>query len=189
MRQLERTCPWGYHPGIKELEPREFKTNSDTIWVSRRIEILGSAENQMSITRSKILEQQCAWAKSRNVAVDKSGYTETLEANLFQPMHSDTLKDFQRGSGRRAVVFGRLCQQFAASGACRPSSKVKLCLACGRIASDTDREGLRKFFANKGWELWDEKWLRQQLQSMSKRGYENQVSAVVAKLLLRGGIE
>lgn len=89
----------------------------------------------------------------------------------------------------RKVVFARLCQQFAASGACQLGPEVKLCLACGRIASDADREGLHKYFAAKGWELWDEKWLRARLEEMSKRGYENQVSAVVAKLLLRGRVE
>ena len=79
--------------------------------------------------------------------------------------------------------------QFADSGACAPNAAVKLCLACGRIATNADREGLHKYFADKGWDLWDEPWLRQRLQIMSERGYENQVSAVVAKLLLRGRVE
>lgn len=89
----------------------------------------------------------------------------------------------------RKVVFARLCQQFAASGACQAAPTVKLCLACGRIASDADREGLHRLFAEKGWDLWDEPWLKERLQDMSERGYENQVSAVVAKLLLRGRVE
>ena len=62
-------------------------------------------------------------------------------------------------------------------------------MACGRIATDADREGLHRHFAEKGWELWDEPWLRERLKSMSSRGYENQVSAVVAELLLRGKLE
>lgn len=89
----------------------------------------------------------------------------------------------------RKVVFTRLCKQFVESRACKPNPAVKLCLACGRIASSTDREGLRKHFAKKGWELLDEQWLQEKLDSMSKHGYENQVSAVVAKLLLRGKVE
>ena len=89
----------------------------------------------------------------------------------------------------RSVVFGRLRKQFADSRACAPDQTVKLCLACGRIATDADREGLHKHFAEKGWELWDKAWLRQRLQAMSERGYENQVSAVLSKLLLRGKVE
>jgi hypothetical protein len=68
----------------------------------------------------------------------------------------------------------------AGSGACRPNAEVKLCLACGRIATDTDRAGLHRHFAEKGWELWDEPSLHERLKQMSDRGYENQVSAVVA---------
>ena len=89
----------------------------------------------------------------------------------------------------RNVVFGRLRQQFADSGACGPNATIKLCLACGRIATNADRDGLHKHFTEKDWDLWDEPWLRQRLQAMSERGYENQVSAVVSKLLLRGKVE
>ena len=85
----------------------------------------------------------------------------------------------------RKVVLERLRRQFADSGACPPNAKLKLCLACGKIATDTDRDALRRHFAKRGWDLWDESWLREGLQRMSKGGYENQVSAVVSKVLLR----
>ncbi|HVB56989.1 MAG TPA: hypothetical protein VNE63_11230 [Candidatus Acidoferrales bacterium] len=52
----------------------------------------------MTDARSQILTQQQNWAANQKVAV-RSGYTETLDANLFQPLHRDTLADFQRGSG------------------------------------------------------------------------------------------
>lgn len=87
----------------------------------------------------------------------------------------------------RRVVFSRLRKQFADSGACRANPTIKLCLACGRISSNDDRIALHKFFARRGWELWDESRLREQLKKMSQRGYENQVSAVVAKLLIKAG--
>ena len=47
---------------------------------------------------------------------------------------------------------------------------MSLCLACGRIATDADRDGLRKHFAEKSWELWDEGWLRDKLASMAAGG-------------------
>ncbi len=89
----------------------------------------------------------------------------------------------------RKVVFGRLRQQLCDVGACAPNARIRLGLVCGRIASDADRQGLRKHFTDNDWDLWDELWLRQSLQRMSERGYENQVSAVVSKLLLRGKVE
>ena len=59
----------------------------------------------------------------------------------------------------REVVFERLRRQFEESGSCRPNPTVKLCLACGRIATEADRLGLRKHFEEQDWELWDEAWL------------------------------
>lgn len=90
--------------------------------------------------------------------------------------------------GLREAVLGRLRAQLTASGACSPDTRVQLCMACGRIASDKDRRALREHFAAKDWLLWDEEWLRTKLKKMSDAGYENQVSAVVAKLLLRGKV-
>jgi hypothetical protein len=89
----------------------------------------------------------------------------------------------------RKQVFKQLARQLTKNGACPPDPTIKLCLACGRIASNTDREQLAQHFAKNGWDLWDETWLRERLKQMSELGYENQVSAVVAKLLLRGGDE
>jgi hypothetical protein len=89
----------------------------------------------------------------------------------------------------KKVVLGRLRKQLANRGACSPNAKIKPCLVCGRIAGDADREGMHEHFAAQGWQLWDERWLRKQLKRMSELGYENQVSPVVAKLLLKGKLD
>jgi hypothetical protein len=88
----------------------------------------------------------------------------------------------------RRVVFNRLHLQFAASGACRPDPEIRLCLACGKVY-ESGRAKLRAHFEAQGWDLWDEPWLREKLRCMASLGYENEVSAVVAKLLLRGKVE
>ncbi|MFO1237448.1 MAG: hypothetical protein U1F24_10655 [Alphaproteobacteria bacterium] len=104
----------------------------------------------------------------------------------FDAAHADATRyKLFNSAPLREVVFGRLCKQFEEVGACLPGVTIQLCLACGRIASDADREGLRQLFSKQGWELWDEEWLVQRLRHMANGGYENQVSAVVAKLLSR----
>jgi hypothetical protein len=127
----------------------------------------------------KIVECK-SYLDSRGVALRAFDGSDEKSAERFKLFADDQL---------RTVVFERLRLQFAESGACRPNAEIRLCLACGRIASDADRTGLHKHFAEKDWELWDEPWLRERLQRMSDQGYENQVSAVVVKLLLRGKIE
>ncbi|HEV1993072.1 MAG TPA: hypothetical protein VGR03_01965 [Candidatus Acidoferrum sp.] len=61
----------------------------------------------MTNARSQILRQQQAWAAKRKIAVDSSGYTGARDANLFQPLHPDTLADFQCGSGDELGKNGR----------------------------------------------------------------------------------
>jgi hypothetical protein len=87
----------------------------------------------------------------------------------------------------REVVFRRLQLQFCESGFCGPNPSVKLCLACGKI-EERSREAIGRIFVEQGWELWDENWLRERLSRMAAKGYENQISAVVSKLLLRGSL-
>jgi hypothetical protein len=87
----------------------------------------------------------------------------------------------------REVVFRRLQLQFYEAGFCPANPSIKLCLACGKI-NERGREAIGRKFSEQGWDLWDERWLREHLRQMSERGYENQVSAVVSKLLLRGAL-
>jgi hypothetical protein len=121
-----------------------------------------------------------SYLDSRGVALRAFDGSDAKFAERFKLFSDDNLRN---------IVFERLRNQLSECGACAPDATVKLCLACGRIATTADREGLHKHFAENGWDLWDEPWLREKLELMSKRGYENQVSAVVSKLLLRGKVE
>jgi hypothetical protein len=102
--------------------------------------------------------------------------------------HAKRYKLFNEPELRR-VVFNRLALQFTAIGACREAPTIKMALACGRIRNEADRIIIRAHFEVQGWELWDESWLHRHLREMANMGYENQISAVVAKLLLRGKLE
>lgn len=59
-------------------------------------------------------------------------------------------------------------------------------MATGRIASRTDRAGLRALFDAEGWLLWDDVEIWLQLESCFGDGYENDPLVEVAKLPLRG---
>jgi hypothetical protein len=88
----------------------------------------------------------------------------------------------------RKVVLDRLSAQFIEAGMCLPKPKIKLCLACGKIRRNA-RGPLAEHFKKNGWELFDEEWLRDRIRNAASGKYENQVSAVVAKLLVRGSAE
>lgn len=85
----------------------------------------------------------------------------------------------------RSVIFQRLAKQMEEMGACLPGPTVTLGLACGKVSSAKDHTALKEYFERRGWELLDKVWLRNQMERLSEASYENQISSVVAKLLLR----
>ena len=158
---------------LTKEEKRQICRPSSPRW-ELDIVAYGRRDNLLRVIECK------SYLDSRGVALRAFNGSDDRFAERFKLFADDRL---------RSVVFERLRLQFADSGACRPNAEVKLCLACGRIATETDRTGLHKHFAEKGRDLWDEPWLRERLKRMSDQGYENQVSAVVAKLLLRGKVK
>lgn len=83
------------------------------------------------------------------------------------------------------VVKKRLITQLAATKSCSKNTKVTLCLAAGKIKSPEDRDKIQVLFDKKGWMLFDREWFKEKLSHYSKSAYENDIAAVVAKLLLK----
>jgi hypothetical protein len=94
-----------------------------------------------------------------------------------------TYKLFRRES-LRTVVLRRLAEQSIAQGLCRPGVTVQLGMIAGKVAS-TDEPKLRVLFDRQGWFFEGPAWLKEQIKQLSGGSYENQVAAVVSKLLLR----
>jgi hypothetical protein len=84
----------------------------------------------------------------------------------------------------RKVVLARLVAQMTAEGRCAPDPTVRLGMIAGNLKSGDDNR-IAEHFNAKGWEFFGPEWLRHQLGKVAASGYTNQVSAIVAKLLLR----
>jgi len=103
--------------------------------------------------------------------------TDKKEGNRYKLFNDSVL---------RRTILGRLVKQLVSSGACALSPSVILCLAAGKVAGEPDREKIATLFGRNGWRFFDDSWLRERLLAVSNSGYENEVSSVVAKILLRG---
>jgi hypothetical protein len=164
-------------------------------WVRTSVKVELTKEEKRSIGRPSSPRWEIdvvAYSARENILrlVECKSYLDSpgVKATCFDgsdPSGASRYKLFNEASLRDAV-FRRVAAQLYESGACAADPKVILCLACGKIASDVHRTQLHDHFKKNSWELWDEKWLQNQLSALSKGGYENQVSSVVAKLLLRG---
>jgi hypothetical protein len=65
------------------------------------------------------------------------------------------------------------------------SGRPSVGLAIGKVASRTDRDGLRSYFDANGWRLMDDALIRSELRKTADTDYENEVAFVVSKILLR----
>ena len=83
----------------------------------------------------------------------------------------------------RSVVLGRLVEQLVGAGFCFKVPSVTLCLAAGNIRGD--QAWLTTHFKDQGWLLLGPEAIRNELTALRDSGYENDVAAVVTKLLLR----
>ena len=102
----------------------------------------------------------------------------------LQDDHSSTRYKLFREPILRDVVLARLATQMVEAGRCRPDATVRLAMAAGKIRPG-DEANMEHHFAERGWQFYGPCWLRERLEEMSAGGYTNQVSSVVAKLLLR----
>lgn len=94
--------------------------------------------------------------------------------NRYKLFNNDTLRE---------VVFERLATQLVSLKACRRNPHVRLALVAGHIRNNTDRENLIAHFRAKRWEFWDEHWLAARLHELQESDYEDEATAVVAKLM------
>ena len=128
--------------------------------------------------RREVLIVECkSYLDSRGVTFGAVSGSDQKGARRYKLFTNDVL---------RRVVLDRLSCQMVNAGLVPKRHKTKLALVCGNIASDQDRQALHQHFHAREWLLWDDVWLREKLNLMSKSGYENSPVAVVSKLLLRG---
>jgi len=127
--------------------------------------------------RNELLAVECkSYLDSRGVTRRGFDGSDQKRASRYKLFNDEVLRD---------VVLKRLETQLQSSGAIAPGTQARLALAAAKIAGKQDRDWLRTHFKEKGWLLFDDEQLRGELEEVASAGYENQVAAVAAKILLR----
>lgn len=99
--------------------------------------------------------------------------------------HPERYKLFTRPIVRQTVL-SRLSKQITSNGLSAEKPKITLALATGNIATPKDRDELLKHFRSHKWVLFDDNWIRDRLADFKESDYENEMTHVCAKILLRG---
>jgi hypothetical protein len=85
----------------------------------------------------------------------------------------------------RRVLMTQLTAQLKSRGYISTDPKIVLALVAGRIKNADEKRQLISYFNERNWRLFDEEWIKQQLERVSSSVYSDRVSSMVAKLLLK----
>ena len=169
---LERDGYWvrsGLKVDLTKDDKERIKRPSCPRW---ELDIVGyrGASNELVVVECKSYLDSPGVTFAALTGTDKKG------AKRYKLFNDPSLRD---------VVFSRLKFQLREAQACRADPAVRFGLAAGKVAGESDRDALRAHFKKQDWLFWDDRWLRDALGRVANGGYDNQVAAVVAKLLLR----
>jgi hypothetical protein len=84
----------------------------------------------------------------------------------------------------RNVVLNRLRQDLRDLGMVSGDIKMKLGLVAGNIYQGRS-ERIRSYFASKGWFFWSPEDVRDKVNALAAKGYENEPAIITAKILMR----
>jgi len=106
---------------------------------------------------------------------------------------ADIQEEFQIPEGRyklftctnyRNVVLNRLRQDLRNLGMVSGGIKMKLGLVAGHIFQDRS-ENIRNYFVSRGWFFWSPEDVRDKVNALAAKGYENEPAIITAKILMR----
>jgi hypothetical protein len=84
----------------------------------------------------------------------------------------------------RQIAAQRLLQQVVEQGRTLPNPSLRFCLVAGKSYS-INQDKIAQHFIEQGWEFYDADWIKAQLSSLAKLGYENDIAIMVAKLFAK----
>lgn len=84
----------------------------------------------------------------------------------------------------RNVILNRLRQDLQDLGMVGGNIKMKLGLVAGHIYQDRS-ENIGSYFVSKGWFFWSPEDVRDKVNALAAKGYENELAIITAKILMR----
>lgn len=102
----------------------------------------------------------------------------------LQPEHPSTRYKLFKEDGTREVVLARMKSDLVQGGFIPPDCAVRFGLVAAKIRN-SDSGRLADHFEVRGWCLFGPDWIKREVEQLAHSSYSNDVSAVVAKVLLR----
>jgi len=85
----------------------------------------------------------------------------------------------------REVVTAKLREEYLKQGLINENTKINYALAAGHIHSADDELQIRDHFSREGWKLFAPKEIKEKIEELSKKGWEDDLVTITTKLILR----
>jgi len=161
-------------------------------WVDTSVKVKLSAKDKAAIgkpsaPRWEIDVVAYKGATNELLAVECKSYLDSAGVRLAAldgsaPRHAKRFKLFN-DEKLCGIVLRRLVDGLVAGDSIARKPTVTLALACGKVASEANRDKLARLFEEKGWRLFDDRWIRTQVQASAKAAHHDSVAMMVAKIL------
>ncbi|MEK6599292.1 MAG: hypothetical protein AABY52_02980 [Deltaproteobacteria bacterium] len=87
-------------------------------------------------------------------------------------------------SNYRTILTNRLKEDWVRVGAIKGTTVVSYGLIAGKVYQGKEQE-VRQLFEGKGWLFWGPTEIREKIEKLAQKGYENDPVTIVCKLLMR----
>ena len=85
----------------------------------------------------------------------------------------------------RKVITKTLREEYLKRGLINENTKINYALAAGNIHSSDDESKISDYFSQRGWKLFTPKKIKDQIKELSRKGWEDNIVTITAKLILR----
>ncbi len=162
-------------------------------WVRRSFKIKLESEekhdiNKPSIPRIEIDLLAFRLCKNEVIAFEAKSFLDSPGVKLseLQEVHEVPQGRYKLFTSPRywSIIKSRLLKELIKLGMANSETQVILGLAAGNVYQKQSGP-IREFMEEKGWRFWSPEDIKQKVEALAKRGYENDPAIITAKILKR----
>jgi len=172
---LEAEGYWVRHSVKLEISPTDKKT----------IGLPSMPRPEIDLVALNVKENELLLVEVKSFLDSYGVYFGDSEIGVFPP-ESWAAKRYRlfANSTFREVVSRRLKEEFLKKGLINEKTKINYALAAGKFHTSKDESDTEAFFSRRGWKLFTPKMIKDKIRELAKRGYEDNLATITAKLIL-----
>ena len=160
------------------------------VWHSYKVNLTPEEKRAIgkpSMPRPEIDLLALKFSSNTILALEAKSYFDSGGVSLSSLMEVHTVPEGRyklfTSDAYREIVFHGLLRQLIENGMANSNTTIKLGLAAGRIYRN-EADQVSEYMNSRGWSFWSPTDVKDKLQALAQKGYENDAAIMTAKILL-----